>query len=110
MSRALPEADWKAFRKLHAVALERFCTRVIAELQAMASENAESHHDRYLRIFKLLKRRDDELAHAFDGLRRSSAVAQLGLMHRYGLVTEEEMSAFTMQTRTSALHWSGSGR
>jgi hypothetical protein len=32
------------------------------------------------------------------------------LMHRYGLVTEEEMSAFTVQTRTSALHWSGSGR
>ena len=35
MPRDLPEADWKACRKLQAVALERFCERIIGQVSAL---------------------------------------------------------------------------
>ena len=32
MQRTISESDWKLFRQLHALALERFCERVLSEV------------------------------------------------------------------------------
>jgi hypothetical protein len=99
MSQAIREPDWKLFRRLQAIALERFCERVLAEIAGLASEAQKTSHERYLAVFGLLERRDRELADAFDGPSRSTALRQLACIQSHALLTEEEMSRFSPEAR-----------
>ena len=83
--REIPESDWKVSRKLREVALERFCERVLREIDALTAGTATSYHERYLEVFKLVDRRDDELAHAFNNPRRSAALWQFAAIRSHGL-------------------------
>jgi hypothetical protein len=107
MARAINEADWKHFRQLHPLALERFCERVLSEVSRRASEIGKSAHERYLAVFKLLQRRDKELAEAFDDLRRSTAWLQLANLRSGRLVTDEEFARFGPETRAAVQIFQG---
>jgi hypothetical protein len=93
------EADWKVLRELKTIALERFCERALSELSGVASASGKSANERYLAVFDLVHRRNDELAKAFDDLRRSTAMLRLACIKSYGLLTEEEMGRFSPETR-----------
>src|SRR5262249_30598043 len=95
MVRNISEPDWKLFRQLHPLALERFCENVLSEVSRLASQTGKSAHDRYLTVFGLLQRRDKELAQAFNDLRRSTALLQLAILRTRGLVTDEEFARFS---------------
>ena len=69
------------------------------ELQSVAADTSKTPHERYLAIYKLIHRRDKELARAFDDLRRSTALTQLAIIVSYGVVTQEELELFTPETR-----------
>jgi hypothetical protein len=99
MVRQISEADWKLFRQLHALALERFCESVLSEVGRLASSSGKSAHERYLAVFKRLQRRDKELAEAFDGLGRSTAYRQLAVLRSQGLLSEEDFARFGPETR-----------
>ena len=99
VSHGLPESDWKTFRKLREVALERFCMRVLEELEPLRLDASRSHHERYLDIFRLLQERDEELAHAFNDPRRSRMIIQLAAIYEYGLLEPDELARFTPETR-----------
>jgi hypothetical protein len=73
VTRAISEPDWKLFRQLHALALERFSECALSELSRLASDAGKGAPERYLAVFELLQRRDKALAEAFDDLRRSTA-------------------------------------
>jgi hypothetical protein len=87
MPRDIPERDWKQFRKLYDIALQRFCERVLSEVSDIASDEDNSAHDRYLAVYKLVKQRDKELARTFDDPRRSQAMIQLLNMVTLELIT-----------------------
>jgi hypothetical protein len=97
----VPESDWKVFRELQRRALERFCQRVLEEVQAILAHGSRSHHDRYLDVFRLLQTRDDELAHAFNDPRRSRMIIQLAAIHSHGLLEPNELERFTERTRAT---------
>src|SRR5262245_8594341 len=99
MLRDISEPDWKVFRQLHAIALERFCERALAEIADVISSGKQSSHERYLAVFKLIQRRDKEIANAFNDPRRSAALEQLVCVQGHGLLTDEEMSRFSDETR-----------
>jgi hypothetical protein len=99
MARDISESDWKLFRQLHPLALHRFCERALSEVGRLASETGKSAHERYLTVFRLLQRRDKELAEAFNDLRRSTALLQLAILRSRGLVTDEEFARFSPETR-----------
>jgi hypothetical protein len=101
MPAQIKESDWKTFRKLHSVALERFCRRVLVEIERINSDYAKSSHQRYLDIFDLIQRRNREIAEAFDDFRRSTAVIQLAKIQAHDLLTEEEFSRFSEETRST---------
>jgi hypothetical protein len=61
-----------------------------------------SPHEQYLRLYRLLKDRDKDIAIAFDDLRRSTAIQRLASMILLGVVTDEELSQFSEATRASA--------
>jgi len=99
MVRSLAERDWKELRALHPIALDRFCKRVLAEIVGAASDTSRGNHERYLAICKLIEDRDRQVQHAFDDMRRSTAVMQLGHICVLGLVTEDEFARFSDDMR-----------
>src|SRR5256885_2298627 len=99
MVREITEADWKVFRSLHPIALERFCERVLAEVGEALNNSGQSAQERYLSVYRLVKRRDKELAEAFSDLRRSTARMYIMLIRSRGLWTEEEFGRFSAEMR-----------
>ena len=71
------ERDWKHLRIVHVAALERFCSRVTRQCRDILDDANLTAHERYLRLFRLLRERDEELASAFDDMRRSRAISIL---------------------------------
>ncbi len=100
MSSDLLESDWRRFKEVHAKLLERYCSRILEEVAAASRDTGGTAHDRYLKIYKLIKQRDKQLGNAFNDYRRSTAVMQLGIMRRMKLLTDEELSLFSDQTRS----------
>jgi hypothetical protein len=94
----IPERDWKLFRELQPIALERFCESVLSEIRGI-SESRQSAHKRYLSVFKTVRDQDKELATLFDSPRRSNAWLQLSLIHSHDLLTVEEMQRFSPETQ-----------
>jgi hypothetical protein len=101
MLREIAESDWKIFRELHRIALARFCERVLTEVAQCNSDMSKGAHERYLAVFELIQRRDDELAEAFNDFRRSTAKRQIAAIHSRGLLTEEEFARFSPETRAA---------
>jgi hypothetical protein len=95
----IPESDWKIFRQLQPLALERFCQRVLDEVSQVAADTSKSSHERYLEVFRLLQQQDKELASSFDNPRRSDALLQLGRLVIQGLLTDDEFARFSPETR-----------
>lgn len=102
MSREIPERDWKVLRELKPIALDRFCQRVILETNALCADTGQGSHQRYLAIWQLLKKRDAQIAEAFDDMSRSQAWRHITVMRHFGLLTDDEFSRFTQETRASA--------
>ncbi len=101
VSRDIPEHDWKAFREVHPLARARFCERVLSEIASASSAPGQGPHERYLKVFQLLRDKDRQLATLFDNPRRSTALGQLSIIASTGLLTEEELSRFSPETRAS---------
>jgi hypothetical protein len=101
MERAIRESDWKLFRQLQPVALDRFCRQVLDDVGRLGSDAGKSNHERYLAVFRLLRRRDEELGDAFNDTRRSNAVLQLARIRLRGLLSEDEFARFSPETRSA---------
>lgn len=99
MSSPIPESDWRHFKQVHDDLLERYCARVLNDLTTVAKATGGTAHERYVRAYKFLKSRDEELARAFDDFRRSTAVMQLAIMRRMGLLSDEDLNVFSKQTQ-----------
>ena len=97
----IKESDWKVLRRVHPLALDRFCERVLAEINCVSRDGTKSHHARYLEIFKIIKQRDREMALLFDNPRRSHALTMLAQMRSHGMLTEEEFSGLSPETRAA---------
>jgi hypothetical protein len=100
MTRQIKETDWKLLRQMHPIALDRFCQRVLSEVQSISTDNAKSFHQRYLDIFDVIQNRDKDMARTFDDSRRSTALIQLAAMRSQGLLTDDEFQRFSEETRT----------
>lgn len=97
----IAEADWKRLRKLKEVALDRLCAAILRECQDIAADDGRTTHERYLALYRHINDRDDDVADAFNGLSRSTAVRRLSAMCALDLVTNEELDEFTPETQRS---------
>ena len=101
MSRAIAESDWKVLRRVHPLALDRYCERVLAEIERVTHNRAQSNHQRYLDVFKIIEQRDREMARIFDDPKRSNALTMLARLRSDGLLTEDEFSSLSPETRSA---------
>ncbi len=99
MMREIKESDWKVFRKLHPVAVERYCERVLAESESLHRDPTRSAHERYLALYRLFRERDKELARLFNDFRRSTALEYIAIIKGHGWLTAEEFAQFSEETR-----------
>ncbi len=97
--REIKESDWKIFRKLHPVAVERYCERVLAESELLHRDPSRSAHERYLALYQLIHKRDKELADLFNDFRRSTALWCLAAIKGHGWLTDEEFEQFSEETQ-----------
>jgi hypothetical protein len=100
MESSIHESDWKLFRKLQTLALERFCQRVLDAVGQLISNMDETSHARYLALYRLLKERDKHLADGFNDPRRSIALIQLARIREPGQLTDVEFARFSDEART----------
>jgi hypothetical protein len=99
MASEIKESDWKLFRRLHQVALERFCGRVLAELRSALADTDDRNHERYLNVFDLIRKRDKTIGRLFNDLRRSNALILLANIKHEGLLTAAELAQFSPEAR-----------
>ena len=104
-ARRIPERDWKVYRDLHRTLVERYCRRVLDEVESLIGAESQSAHDRYGRLYGLIRDRDKEIARVFDGMRRSAALFQIEACRELGLLTDEEMSRFSDETQELIARW-----
>ena len=97
--RAIKESDWKILRQLQSQVLERICKQTLLELEQINADNTKSFYQRYLSIYEVVQQRDKGVARIFDDLGRSTALMKLIAMKSAGLLTEEEFSRFSDETR-----------
>ena len=107
MMRTISEPDWKLFSQLRPLALDRYCQRVLSDIEGLAHDGARTAHERYLAIYEVVQERNSELAGAFDGARRSRAIDQLAQMQALNLLTEDEMARFSPDTRDVVRYLTG---
>ena len=98
MSHEFPESDWKVFRGLREVALERLCERVLDEAANLISNTNSTHHERFGQLFGLIRDRNHDIARGFDGPKRSAMLAQLAVIHSLGLLEPSDMARFSAET------------
>ncbi len=110
MLKDIKEADWKKYRVVHKAALERFCDKVLSEIQYFAGERERSSHERYLEIYKRIKERDKELSGLFDPMKRSTAVFQLAGLRYHKLVSDDGFARFSEELRESVEYILSPGR
>jgi hypothetical protein len=101
VSFTITEADWKVLRRVHPLALNRYCEDVLAEIERVTQDSTQSPHQRYLAIFKITQRRDREIAQTFNDLKRSNALTMLARMRAAGLLTEDEFSSLRPEIRSA---------
>ncbi len=90
--REIKEPDWKVLRRVHPLALERFCERVLAEIDRVLRDGATNH-----------------MARLFDNPRRSHALTMLAQTRSQGLLTEDEFSSLSPETRGAIQMLLGAG-
>jgi len=98
-SRGIAEADWRIFRELQPLALERFCERVLGEAQRLSKDAGKTRHERYLAVYRFIRDSDKDLAFAFNDMRRSTAVQHIARIRNLKLWREEEFARFSAETR-----------
>ena len=99
MERGIKESDWKLFREIHPIALERFGERALAELQYLMTDKSKPAIERFWEMEGAARERAKDLRMFFDDIRRSNALLQLTAMRCRKLITDEEMARFSPEIR-----------
>lgn len=94
----ISEPDWRVFKEVRTAALDRFSLKTLDECRTLCADRTTPAHQRYLKLYELIHKRDGEMAQAFDDLRRSTAIPCLLIMWQYGLVTPAELHRFSPDT------------
>lgn len=95
----MTESDWKHLRKLRPVALDRLCESALGEVASLLAKDDLSNHERFLEVFRRVLDRNEDIAMAFDDVRRSNADARLAAMCGLGLLRPDELAQFTEETQ-----------
>lgn len=94
---SISESDWRKFKNLRALALDRFCQGVLADAKTISEHGALSAHARYGMLYGVIHDRNKDMVHMFDYYSRSSAYSCLALIVHHDLLTDAELAILSEQ-------------
>ncbi len=97
----ISERDWKRLRKMKPEVLEEVCTQVFIVVRELIDGKSGSNHKKYLELFRLMRKHDCEISEMFDDLKRSNAMQKVAAWRKYGFLTDEALSEFSEETRST---------
>lgn len=95
----IKESDWKLYRELSEVALQRAFEHGVATIQSLATAEVSTDRDRFWNTVEFVNHYKKELADTFDGASRSNALFHLTRFANRHLLTAEELSRFSAEAR-----------
>jgi hypothetical protein len=93
------EKDWKLARSMKKRVLDLACKRILEKASKLIESDNESSHAKYLELWALMRDEDQQIGSMFNNFKRSAAIQQISLWQHHGLITNEEFSLFTPETR-----------
>jgi hypothetical protein len=99
MLNEIPERDWKIFRQLHPIALERFGQRAVAEIQRLTAQGGQPPMEQFWNAFEFAAAQKKRVSDLFDDYRRSTAMMKVAELRDEGLLTEAEIARFSPEFR-----------
>lgn len=99
MGDRIKETDWKTFKELRPLALQRYCERVMVDVDEIIHDNEGGAHKRYIEMYQIVHDGDKKLAQMFDGFSRSKALSQLAMYCAHNLLNDEEIARLSEETR-----------
>ena len=97
------EKDWKRFKQLHLELLERHCKQTLDLLIEAIHSGESTPHAAVLEVGKIVQKRDREMSELFDDYRRSTAILQLIVMRRQGMLLDSDVVGFSTELTTKLL-------
>ena len=93
------EKDWKLARSIKERVLDLACERILEKASKLIEGDDEGSHAKYLGLWSLIRKEDKQIGFMFNDFKRSGAMQQISLWKHHGLITDEEFSQFTPETR-----------
>ncbi len=98
---AIAEKDWKLLRKMKDEKLNAACEMILTIIHTEITNKGNENHKAYLNVWKIVDSEDRNIAEMFNDLKRSNAVLKLATWKRHGLLSEQEISKFSPETRST---------
>lgn len=95
----IPEKDWKKLRSLKDSALNIACERIFEKIKKLMDSRGAESHKYYLKLWKMIKAEDREIALMFDDLKRSTAIYKLAMWKKNGILSNESFDQLSEKTR-----------
>lgn len=103
--KSIPERDWKKLRAMKDSVLTDACDRILSKIDRLLKEKNSNSHQKYLNLWKLMRKEDNEIALMFDDLKRSSALIKLAAWKKNSLLTDDQLEQFSESTQESIVFW-----
>ena len=98
---SIAEKDWKLLRSMKEEKLNLACGEILQKVSKEMEFEENEEHKSYLKVWKILNSEDRKICEMFDDLKRSNAILKLVSWQQNGLLTEQEISKFSAQTRST---------
>lgn len=95
----IPERDWKYLRSAKSELIETLCKRINDEASHIISDPSFGEHEKFLRLFRHLREKNEIVADCFDDWRRSNILLKLLRLREHRLLTEEHASRLSAETQ-----------
>lgn len=104
--KSIHERDWKLLRAMKDDALSDACDNILSKIDKVLKNKKTTSHQKYLCLWKLIRKEDDKIAAMFNDLRRSTALLKLASWKKNGVLSEEQLEQFSESTQESINFWS----
>ena len=99
MNRHIPEKDWKKLRSIENEAINAACDSIFNKITTIIESRGTDNHKAYLRLWKVIKKEDEQISLMFDDLKRSSAIFKLAIWRKNGILSDKDFNELTEETR-----------
>lgn len=95
----IPEKDWKQVKALKEKLLTMACERIFEKIELILQARKGHEHESYLKLWKMLRHEDEEIARMFDDLKRSNALIKLASWRTNHLLSDHDLNGFSEETQ-----------